>query len=1432
MKRMTRCVKHILFLILCIVPMAASAYDVMVDSVYYQPFIQEGKTWEVVSFGQSIWWLDQYVTKPTGTLKYWFDKSQGETVNGVEYTAMMVAGPNGVAHREGLFREEDGRVYYYHDGQEFLHMDMNLSLGDEFELKDVYHDGPIRCKVTSVKEVDVYGQKRKEIDFVAWPEEYESPIDEKNVWIEGLGSPIGPTYLYYDYSVGDDVESVKSVICDGNLLYAAPFNAKHYFGWPLEDKRDSDYSGLGQGGSRLKVFTEGETLHIKGCMWAKCSSSLYVYCTISKDNVIDVWIEDLIPKESTGDYSAGFHTVDLAIPAYHTGILTWTDSDGDHSITLVDGSEVKYMPFVENDKEWYTVEFCPQRISEGVCSSRGADASYYYYFDPEDIGTKEINGKRYQTLEKSPEPWVCFDTDYAEKTEIGHYREEYGRVYRYDATLGKDCMTYDFTLGGNDEFELNPYPEKDTAAWTCKVTEVGSMLIRGNVLKTIRFMATPPSGGAPAENFWIEGIGNPHNVARGVCHPQYAPAELTHTGYMIRGLEEGVGKFFPFDVKISCYHTMPISSVGKEDFTEPLIQLSVEEGKLRVRGQLYDSGSKYKYLECSTNDDRKITLNLHAVGHVWDQGKFYPVDALFDVLKEEGVYKLDYQGESYEVEYKKGGSDTENQYLPMVQEGKTWIVDSYQYFVPLATWEVATWKLQGDSTINGRKCMKLYCNNSYMGAAYDEEEKTYFIPRGKEEAVLLYDFGLQKGETTQVYSNGTAGDGKHVAEVMVRDVSSRAYGKREFCYVNFEKVGNIKGCGWIEGIGSCQDPLTPWFDTDLVGGVSRGLRCCAVNGEMLYFNENEGKPFVASEPGYEMIPFCEEGKKWVVEENGKSLTYVMQGDTVIAGQAAKRMFRNNEYIGSFFDDGYKTYNIAPGTEEPRLYYNFSLRTFGLSRVWNGESYCQLTVLDTPDFGIGNILRNTCQMSYLQIEDGAEHNVTDLLSKNAGTWVEGLGSLYGPMVNCGTSDTKSTLKACRTPSRVLYDPDNILPKTDTGTSLWQAGTSWDVYETSDEPSGDNAGDIIASYTLREATDGYLALEKTPMADGIKGEPQLQGYIRNEDDQMIYVRPVLEDGTVGEESLLYDFREMCEYGETLRYGVMGGEVKEMYIDWHTDSLDYYILHGEGQRCLPAWQGIVYRYGYLGGPMELFYNQAVPSRTKRPKPSNISHVIFTTKGGKGAKVNGTESGWDVYIPYDSMLEPGKMWECLAVRGNDSKENQIYTIEVAGERMIGGRRCTVLRSPEMGVEKTVFEEGRKLYDVRDDSPELLLDFGLESGDRIDEVKSVLDVSTQDDHRIITIDTGAECEPYEWDKTPWLYSWVEGIGASRDGGFLPDYETSYLLRCWRDGNLIYQTKAYDTVGIRNVETDADATLYDLTGRRTDGNTRGVMIRNGKKYVK
>jgi len=413
------------------------------------------------------------------------------------------------------------------------------------------------------------------------------------------------------------------------------------------------------------------------------------------------------------------------------------------------------------------------------------------------------------------------------------------------------------------------------------------------------------------------------------------------------------------------------------------------------------------------------------------------------------------------------------------------------------------------------------------------------------------------------------------------------------------------------------------------------------------------------------------------------------------------------------------------------------------------------------------------------------------------------------------------------------------------SIWEEGSQWDVYYQHDSTGSTEEGDdMVMTYRLLHADDGYMALEETVTSRGEIVSTHVQGLIRNDGDSFIYVRPALDNGTFGEECLLYDFSEPFEYGNTVRYGVMGGEVMELFIDWQEDTLDYYMLNDGDMHCLPAWKGIVYQYGYIGGPMELFLLRVAPGKTKKPKPTNISHVIFSSKGGRKTTLINRDNDDDINIPYDEMLTDGTTWECLAVNGHEPSSDlkRPYTIQVAGDTLVGNRRCKQVYSPEYDTSRTLFEEGSKLYLVNEDSnPEVVLDFNLQDGDRLDEVTIVIGVWEQENmgyhYRTITIDTGIDCAPYfTFDPTPWYYHLIEGIGASKDEflghHFINQEDTfSYLLKCWKDGKLVYQVSGYDAVE-ETFEESKPTAIYDLQGHRLKTIPhQGIYIHNGKKIM-
>lgn len=152
--------------------------------------------------------------------------------------------------------------------------------------------------------------------------------------------------------------------------------------------------------------------------------------------------------------------------------------------------------FIEADKTWHVVY------------------QYWAYpgFYEKDYGfTAEsdvvINGKHYMRLFEMGADGMNHVVDV--------FREEDGKVYRYDAKRQEEQLCYDFTLRPMDVVTLS-------AAWSpydyqCHVTDVEELtLADGSRASKICFTATPlcedDEQMEDTENIWIEGIGN-------VCSP-------------------------------------------------------------------------------------------------------------------------------------------------------------------------------------------------------------------------------------------------------------------------------------------------------------------------------------------------------------------------------------------------------------------------------------------------------------------------------------------------------------------------------------------------------------------------------------------------------------------------------------------------------------------------------------------------------------------------------------------------------------------------------------------------------------------------------------------------------------------------------------------------------------------------------------------------
>ncbi len=177
-------------------------------------------------------------------------------------------------------------------------------------------------------------------------------------------------------------------------------------------------------------------------------------------------------------------------------------------------------------------------------------------------------------------------------------------------------------------------------------------------------------------------------------------------------------------------------------------------------------------------------------------------------------------------------------------------------------------------------------------------------------------------------------------------------------------------------------------------------------------------------------------------------------------------------------------------------------------------------------------------------------------------------------------------------------------------VWTEGTQWEVEYSDGTPR--TVFELISSVEIDGISYFPLIAKQSEQCDTL-------GYIRSErGDTLVYCRvyfPGME--RLSDDLPLYDFSKSFEYGDIIRYGTLDGIAFEM-IDAEEECLDYYYNVLEEGDCLPSWKGLVYKIGYLEGPMVLFFNniESTTVSSKRPKPTNVSHTLFTSKKKRQAQ------------------------------------------------------------------------------------------------------------------------------------------------------------------------------------------------------------------------
>ena len=171
-------------------------------------------------------------------------------------------------------------------------------------------------------------------------------------------------------------------------------------------------------------------------------------------------------------------------------------------------------------------------------------------------------------------------------------------------------------------------------------------------------------------------------------------------------------------------------------------------------------------------------------------------------------------------------------YFPFVQDGKTWEIQ-----IGIIRENLYGNRVDGDTVIGDETWKKVYnyvqlpqLNYSYYAAVRDVGKKVYAIAKGSNRPRLLYDFGMKVGDMVRCGVEGNA----FFCLLEKGEQPDTLLGFKYDAYLRLERIDTVETYGlrlrrftlsmldvfkeqiandivWVEGVGSCFSPFTPWM---------------------------------------------------------------------------------------------------------------------------------------------------------------------------------------------------------------------------------------------------------------------------------------------------------------------------------------------------------------------------------------------------------------------------------------------------------------------------------------------------------------------------------------------------------------------------------------------------------------------------------------------
>ena len=505
--------KRSLLFITCV--LASMTMWAQEDSNDYIPFVELGKQWHVVSNP-----TNPYV--PCSFERYEMYEEverDGKTYVHLGRTGFVV---DTLYQEEGLFREENRRVYKYEGGKEVMLYDFSLKEGDTFTYEYGVLGEPMNCKVLKQGWLED-GPQIQMLDSLtsegAWTFKYRKlrtwtigldngsgDYTEATTWIEGVGTLKNTFIRPYTTGVMSCLAYIYRIDRPGDNDYL-PFSLCNMYGpvYGCELPKGVP-DNLEDWHEQFSYELEGDRLHVWGNLVLNCGGYYYAYFT--EERTDDPMVRKLHFRiEELGQLTTcmSHYTTDFYVSGLNPNInYIIVDNIGEEHSVINKTPQNEYRPMIEDGKVW-KVGTIPTDLDSPV------QIVDYYYFDGDTI----IDGKTCKMMMcqhfTSPDyPYYDYYSQPNYKRKVGAWYEEDQKVYFYDERTQSMVLKYDFSLEANDTLQflnVDGYPP-----FIIGPKQTGGLEGFKGVYRDIRMCGD--EGQHFHSTFWLEGVGDINGPTR------------------------------------------------------------------------------------------------------------------------------------------------------------------------------------------------------------------------------------------------------------------------------------------------------------------------------------------------------------------------------------------------------------------------------------------------------------------------------------------------------------------------------------------------------------------------------------------------------------------------------------------------------------------------------------------------------------------------------------------------------------------------------------------------------------------------------------------------------------------------------------------------------------------------------------------------------